>query len=305
MTGDTLLMWAAFGMTSSLILLISTVMTGRESRVETRLSGLARKGQREGQRSGLVGRAVPKLGTFLTPENERRRNHLRERLIRAGLYKRHTMATFLGVRFLLMVAPALMGMAAGTMGLLPLKQAVLFGITAGIAGTIGPGFWLDHVKAKRQTSLRRALPDALDVMVVCLEGGLSLTGSFARVARELRTAHPLLAAELNIVQREVQIGRSTGEALRELAERFDVEELRSMASVIQQAEKFGASVVKALTVYADALRTQRHQRAEELAHKASTKILFPTLLFIFPNIFVVLLAPAAIQIVDLFRNLGQ
>ena len=307
MSGEPTLMMAAFGMTSSLILLLSLLIAGRRSKVETRLSGLSGStGHGDAQKgpNGLAGKAVPKIGKFLTSDNQRRRNYLRDRLVRAGLYKRHSMATFLGMRFLLMVSPALLGMAAGSMGLVPIKQATIFGIVAGILGTIGPGFWLDHSKKKRQTSIRRSLPDALDVMVVCLEGGLSLSGAFNRVANELRTAHPLLASELNIVQREVQLGRSTGEALRQLADRFDVEELRSMSGVIQQAEKFGSSVIQALTVYADALRVKRHQNAEELAHKAGTKILFPTLLFIFPNIFLVLLAPAAFQIAELFRNMG-
>ena len=146
------------------------------------------------------------------------------------------------------------------------------------------------------------MPDALDLLVICLEGGLSLPASLRRVGGELRTAHPLLALELNIVQREIQLGSSPGESLQKLGVRTDLEEIRSMAAVITQAERFGASLVKSLRVHAETLRTKRQQYAEEMAAKAAVKVLFPTLLFIFPAIFVVILGPAAFQIME---QLGQ
>jgi tight adherence protein C len=149
------------------------------------------------------------------------------------------------------------------------------------------------------------MPDALDVIVVCLEGGLSLPGSIHRVSTELRTAHRTLAAEMTIVQREIQLGRSTGEALQRFANRFDVEELRSLASVILQAERFGASVIKALKVHADSLRLKRRQKAEEMAQKASVKLVFPTVLFIFPSLFVVLVGPAVFDIIGMFMKIRQ
>ena len=158
------------------------------------------------------------------------------------------------------------------------------------------------VMVHRQTKIRRSLPDALDIMVVCLQGGLSLTGTLARVARELVSAHPLLAVELNIVERQIRMGHTAGQALRDFARRFDLEELRSMASVVSQSERIGSSVVGALTVFADTMRVRRHQRAEELAHKAAVKMLFPTLFCIFPAIFIVILGPAAIQI---YQQLGD
>jgi tight adherence protein C len=149
---------------------------------------------------------------------------------------------------------------------------------------------------------RRALPDALDLMVICLEGGLSLPAALKRISAELRTAHTELAAELAIVQREIQLGRSPGDALKQMGIRSDLEEVRSLSSVITQAEKFGASLVKSLRVHSETLRLKRQQRAEEMGAKAATKVLFPTLLFIFPAIFVVILGPAAIQIM---KTLGS
>ena len=230
---------------------------------------------------------------------QEKKNDLRQRLTQAGLYTPTAAGMFIAFRILLLVGPAALGFLAGKMGYLPMSYGVFLGGMAGLAGTLAPSFWLDHVKRTRQTKIRRALPDALDVMVVCLEGGLSLSGSLSRVANELVTAHALLAVELKIVERQMQLGRSAGEAIREFANRFDLEELRSMASVIIQAERIGSSVVGALKVFADTMRLKRQQRAEEMAHKSTVKILFPTLLLIFPAIFIVILGPAAIQVYEI------
>jgi len=215
------------------------------------------------------------------------------------------MPVFLGVKLLLIIVPTLVALAATLAGLLELSDGLLISCTLGIFGVIAPGFWLDWRTAARQTQLRRALPDALDVIVICLEGGLSLAGAVRRVTAELRGAHPLLASELEIVQREVQLGRSTGEALRQMADRADLEELRSLASVVTQSERFGASLVKALRVHAESLRHKRLQYAEEMAQKAATKVLFPTVLFILPALFVIILAPGMIQLLAVFRTIQQ
>src|SRR5205085_2451925 len=149
------------------------------------------------------------------------------------------------------------------------------------------------------------LPDALDMIVICLRGGLSLQGAFQRVSSELWMVHPDLAAEFAINQREIQLGRSTGEAMRHFSERCDLEEITSLAGVILQAERLGASTINALKIHADTLRLKRLQRAEELAHKAATKMVFPTILCIFPAILLVVIGPAAIQISDLFGSMQQ
>src|SRR5205823_215033 len=152
---------------------------------------------------------------------------------------------------MLMVAPALLGVAASLVGLTTMQMGLIIGGCVGIVGMIGPSFWLDQAKRKRQSMFRRALPDALDVLVICLEGGLSLPAGLKRISSELHTAHPALAAELAIVQREVQLGRTSGEAIRKMGERCDLEEVRSLASVILQSERLGASLVKSLRVHAD------------------------------------------------------
>jgi tight adherence protein C len=182
---------------------------------------------------------------------------------------------------------------------------VLIGLIGGIGATIAPAFLLDYLKVRRQTAMRRALPDALDVIVVCLEAGLSLPASFARVARELSEAHPALAMELRIVEREVQMGLSLGEAMRNFARRFDLEELRSLATVVVQADRYGASVSRAFKVFAGSMRLRRQQRAEERAHKAAVNLAFPTALFIFPAMLVVTLGPAVFAAIEVLVPLFE
>jgi tight adherence protein C len=293
-------------MGSSLVLLIFLLAEGRKARLQTRLRDLPNRGQNVPEADPVAQfarAALPKMGATLLPRDEAERTRLQARLTHAGLYGRQAMVLFLGVKLLLTVAPAVLGLLAGLAGLVPAQQGLTGGALLGIFGLIGPSFWLDRRKAARQTSFRRSLPDALDVLVICLEGGLGLQGAVRRVAGELRTAHPLLAKELNIVQREVQMGRSTGEALRQFAGRADLEELRSLASVILQAERYGVALAKALRVHADMLRAKRLQRAEEMAQKAATKMLFPTLFLIFPGIFLVVLGPAVIHVVRIFSGL--
>jgi tight adherence protein C len=305
MTEDVTQALSAFLMASSLTLLIFLFVTRPKGRLDERLRHLSGKGGSADPMGSIARSALPKMGAALMPDKAEDRTRLQARLIQAGYYGRQAIYFYLGIKLILIVLPPAIGLAAAMFGLVEISTGLIGGAIFGIIGMIGPSFWLDRKKSKRQISFRRALPDALDVMVICLEGGLSLPASFKRVAGELRTAHPLLATELLIVEREMQLGRATGEALRSFGERSDLEEIRSLASVINQSERFGASMVKALRVHAESLREKRLQRAEEMAQKAATKILFPTLLFIFPGVFIVILGPAFIQIWAMFQNMGR
>jgi tight adherence protein C len=298
---------AVFMMVSSLVLLVSLLVGGRRTRLNSRLRDLSGQGGPATDAITLgkiASTTLPRMGAPFIPTDEEERTKLQTRLIHAGLYRRQAMVVFLGVKMLLMIAPALLGMAVSMVGLVPMQQGLVFGACLGIGGLIGPSFWLDYMKRARQSNFRRALPDALDILVICLEGGLSLPAALKRVSSELKMAHPALAAELGIVQREIQLGRTSGEALRKMGERSDLEEVRSLASVILQSERLGASLVKSLRVHADALRMKRQQRAEELALMAATKMLFPTVLFILPAMFVVILGPAVIHITQIVGRMG-
>jgi tight adherence protein C len=293
---------------SSLTLLILMVITGRRNRIAARLSEVAGKGSARSEQetvAQLARSALPAMGMPLLPDDTEEWSRLQARLIHAGLYSRQAMLLFLGVKMLLMLAPVLLGLLVGVLGLVPVRNGVIYGAMCSIFGMIVPSFWLDQRKSARQTNFRRALPDALDVLVICLDGGLSLPAALRRVASELATAHPVLANELNIVQRQIQLGRSAGEALRQFGDRADLEEIRSLASVVIQSERFGAGLIKALRVHADTLRQKRMLHAEEMAQKAALKILFPTVLCIFPGIFVVILGPGFIHLSEAFSNLNN
>lgn len=308
MVFDTLTLVAFVGF-SSLVLLVAVAFTGRNRRWATRLQELSTKGgpasQSKESFTKFTQTALPRIGKPLAPTDLKEETRLRARLIHAGYYSRHAMYIFLGVKMILIFVPLAVGAILGTLNIVPLMNALVFGLFGSVLGMVGSGFWLDQCKSKRQTRLRRSLPDALDMVVICLQGGLSLQGAFQRVTSELGMAHPDLAVEMGINQREIQLGRSTGEALRQFADRCDLEEMRSLASVVLQSERLGASTTKAMNIYAETLRAKRMQRAEEMAHTAGTKMLFPMLLCIFPAILVVVLGPAVIQLALLFSSMGQ
>ena len=238
------------------------------------------------------------LGTDAQGATRRKKTPLTlgQRIIQAGIYSKQGMRSFHGTRVVLTLVALTTGPIVALPIGLPVEIGVLISGLAGLAAYLAPSFWLDYRLRGRQTKMRRALPDALDLVTVCMQGGLSLPAALARVSRELGTAHPMLATELAIVEREVQMGRSTGDAMRQFAQRFNLEELRSLSSVVGQAEKFGGSISGALKTYAESLRVKRRQHAEEMAQKAAVKLLFPTLLCIFPGIFVVILGPTAIRL---------
>jgi tight adherence protein C len=311
MHGNLGLILIAFFMTASLAGVAGLLISGHNRRLEARLESLSgkvatpTKTEPASPIAAAVKKALPKMGKTLVPDDDGERSKLKTRLILAGLYSPQAMVVFLGVKMLLMIAPVIVGLIAGFLGFIPTTYGILFGACASLFGTIGPGFWLDRRKTKRQATLRRALPDACDLLVICMEGGLSLTGALRRVVGELRTAHPLLADEFTIVQRKVELGQPLAESLAGFAARCDLQEMQTLASTVKSAEKFGSSMVKALVNYSETLRVQRQQKAEEMAQKASTKVLFPTLLFIFPSILIIILGPAGIQLLEVMKNMNK
>jgi tight adherence protein C len=295
------LMFAVFAGVTSLLLLGLMFLGGSQRTIAARLTGVVGPRPRSGSRGAdrSADSALPSLGAVLMPDDVSQVRQLKSRLQQAGLYRRHSSAMYMGVKFLCMVLPMVLGFLLVGAQVLTFLQGIGLGVVFGLLGTVLPSLWISNRKTNRQKVMRRSLPDALDVIVICLEGGLSLSAAFARVASELHDAHPLLASEMAIVQREVQLGRSTGEALSEFADRFDAEELRGLSSVINQAERFGASITKALRVHAESLREKRQRFAEEQAEKAPVKLIFPTVLCIFPALYIVLVGPAFIRFLEM------
>jgi tight adherence protein C len=246
---------------------------------------------------------LPRLGGSLLPGNEGRLSSTKKNLLQAGFYHPNALSIILGVKLALMVMlPVLAAAIPYFIGVLSLNMAIVASLSASAVGMIAPSLWLERRVAERHSVLRHSLPDALDMLVLCLEGGVSMAAALQRVTTELMAIHPVLGGEMSIMQREIQLGLSAGEALKKMAERCGLAEVRDLASVWLQSERFGASMVKALRLHADTSRQERQQQIEERAQKAAVKILFPTLLCIFPAIFIVLLGPAAFQLAGLFSR---
>lgn len=284
-------------------LLVASLGNGKRRRVSDRLQRLSDDNDSVPAAPGFTQFArttLPKMGAVVAPTNDKERSVLRARLVHAGLYHSQALYFFLGIKLLLTLVPLIAMVVLFVM--LPQQRIVVLGggSVVAILGMIVPSFWLDGRTKRRQVAFRRALPDALDLMVICLEGGLSLPASLKRIADVLGSVHPMLAVELKIADRGIQMGMTPGEGLSEFADRADLEEVRSLAAVVGEAERLGGSMARTLRAHAESLRERRTQRAEEMAHKAGVKVLFPTVALIFPAIFVVILGPAAIQI---FRTL--
>ena len=169
-------------------------------------------------------------------------------------------------------------------------------LLAAIAGYLIPEMWLLWRVSSRQKKLRRGLPDGLDLLVICVEAGLGLDQAFMKVAEELRIAHPELSEELHLVNLEMRIGKTRLEALRELARRTGLEDIKSLVAMLIQTDRFGTSVAQSLRVYSDELRVKRRQRAEEMSAKTSVKMVPALVFFIFPALMVVILGPAVLQL---------
>jgi tight adherence protein C len=173
-------------------------------------------------------------------------------------------------------------------------------LLAAVLGFMLPEMWLLWKIKRRQHLLRMALPDGLDLLVICVEVGLGLDQSILRVAQELRVVHPELSEELQMVNLEMRVGKSRLDALRELARRTGLDELKALVAMLIQTERFGTSIAQSLRVYSDDLRTRRRQRAEEMSAKTTVKMVPPLVFFIFPALLVVILGPAIIALMRQF-----
>jgi len=179
-----------------------------------------------------------------------------------------------------------------------LTTAITLILFAFILGFFLPRYILRKMINGRQLRIRWGLADALDLMVISVEAGLGLNAAMLRVASELKDVHPDVSDEFELANLEIRVGRDRDEALHNLAERTGVDDLRSLVAMLIQADKFGTSITRAIRVFSDSLRTKRRQRAEQAAQKAAVKLLIPLALFLFPTLFIAILGPAAINLMD-------
>jgi tight adherence protein C len=225
---------------------------------------------------------------------------LQKQMLHAGYRSPDAAMAFRAIQLVLVVAiPTVVTTACFIFGQ-PLTGFLLWGAFAVAIGFYLPRLILRSKISHRQQRITWGLADALDLMVIAVEAGLGLNAALNRVGEELKSLHPDLSYELELVNLEIRVGRSREEALRNLTERTGVDDVRSFVALLIQADRFGSSIARAVRIFADSLRTKRRQRAEQASQKAALKLLIPLTGFLFPVIIVTILAPAALNLIDLF-----
>jgi tight adherence protein C len=281
------------------------LLAGRPKSAELRLKRLIdprsveiTQAKRQERVQAKMAAAAGKLGKSLRPSNAQELSNIQSKLINAGFRHEQAVAIFYGVKFIVLLVTLAAAFPA---------SLLYFGMTqkgymaAGCAGAFAfylPDFILGRRKKSRGESIFLCLPDALDLMVVCVEAGLGLDAAMRRVTTELGQSSPVLCEEFAIANFQLQMGRPRKDVLRDLGARTGVDDVRALAAVIIQAEKFGSSIAAALRVQSDSMRLRRRQMAEARAAEASVKIMLPLVFFILPGIFVVLVGPAALNIMS-------
>jgi tight adherence protein C len=268
---------------------ISAVVTPRNKRVSIR-STIQHAQSSLGEMMGQMERVLPRTQAEVSVTQQR--------LIRAGFRKDSTLKKFYGAKVL---CPLLLVILVTVTGVAHSSPLVIYALALAL-GFLAPDFWLGRKISIRQKQIRQALPDVLDLLVICIEAGQSIDQATVRTAEELSHAQPAITDELGVVVLEQRAGRARGDAWKHFAERTGVESVRNLVSVLIQSEQFGTSAAKTLRIHADTLRTQRRQAIEEQAAKTSVKLVFPLVFFIFPSIFVVTAGPAVITIIDNFHK---
>jgi tight adherence protein C len=227
---------------------------------------------------------------------------LQKQLLHAGYASPDAAMAFRAIQLLCMVALPTAVVTLCFITNRTLNTFLIWGVLAAALGFYVPRLVLRSKIAGRQQRIGWALADALDLMVIAVEAGLGLNAALNRVGEELKDLHPDMHRELELVNLEIRVGRSREEALRNLTERTGVDDIRSFVALLIQADRFGSSIAKAVRVFADSLRTKRRQRAEQASAKAALKLLIPLTAFLFPVILAMILAPAALNLIDLFSR---
>jgi tight adherence protein C len=300
--------YAMFFVFVATVMLVSGLMLwllGGKDVVRRRLSEISGEHdelhKNETRREGAFNiRWTQPIAKAVLPREDWKRSRLKSRLVRAGYRQEKALHIFLASKVILGFAvPILLAMPLLIMGKLPSLQpsvSVLLLVISALIGYYLPDAYLERASRERQLRFTEGFPDAMDMLVVCVEAGLGLDAALQRVGREIAIAHPELADELSLVNLELRAGKSREEALRSLGERTGVEAVQSLASLLIQAEHFGTSIATALREHAEEMRTLRLQRARERAAKLPVKMIFPIMFFIFPALFLVILGPALVRI---------
>lgn len=289
---------------------ISAVFVGNTSPVKKRM-GIELKSRAEEDASEGTTRRLVDIPTlmgpvaqWLIPSSDIEVSDTTKKLTYAGFRAPNSLETYFGIKAALAIAlPAITLFVLRWFPDVTTQQAILAAIAAVGLGIFGPSVALEKLAERRIKALRDGFPDALDLLVVCVESGLGLAAAIQRVSVEVGVSHPELAMELALVNAETRAGVDRAKALRNLADRSGLEDIRGLVSMLIQAMRFGSSIAETLRVYSEEFRDRRMQKAEEEAAKISTKLIFPLVFCLFPSFFTVAIGPAVIRFIDVFRQM--
>ncbi len=250
-----------------------------------------------------VATALGPVSTFVLPQVELERDKTMLKLSRAGFRSPMAMQVYYMIKTVLaIVLPLIVLLSASWLPRIETISVLTYTMFASGIGMIGPNIVLQRMVGKRTRALSNGFPDALDLLVVCVESGLGLAAAIQRVAEELEISQPELAFELSMVNAEIRVGMPRERALKNLADRTGLVDIRGLVALLVQTMRFGTGVADALRVYSAEFRDKRTQKAEEQAAKMGTMLVFPLVLFMFPIFFIVAIGPAVLRIIDAFTK---
>jgi len=285
---------------------VSLMLLAAIDPVRRRLGQIAGEDRPSGHFASSLVRWLEPVNRFLVPRKEAERGKIEKRLMFAGFRHANALPLFYAIKTGLALVFLLLVLASSAwLPQLPSSRLLFYAMVAAFIGLMLPNYVLEHLVSRRQKRLRDGFPDALDMLVVCVEAGLGLTAAIQRVADELKYSRPDVAMEFGQVTAEMRAGVEREAALKGLAARTGLEDIRGLVSLLIQTLRFGTSIGDTLRVYSEEFRDKRMQRAEELAAKIGTKLIFPLVFCLFPAFFVVAVGPAAVRLIDVFRIIGD
>jgi tight adherence protein C len=299
--------FAVFGLFAAAAFWALEFFAGRKNRASERLEEIRNplsrrrdqlaKGKKQDAMSKMLEKATPVFSGPLTPKSEVETSKLKAKLSQAGFRSDVSSSIFLGLKFIGLVVGLFVGGGTTLIAYGANRNSMMYTICfAGFLFYL-PDLVVALIGRSRRQQIFLSLPDALDLLVVCVEAGLGLDQAMRKVAEEMKRTARVIAEEFSLCNFHLQMGKARNDVLHDLGDRTGVDDLRSLAAILIQADKFGSSIAQALRVQSDSMRTRRRQLAEEKAAKTAVKLIFPLVIFIFPGIFVVLVGPAAITMV--------
>lgn len=283
---------------------VSTILSSATDPVRRRVAAATAPQSAPAGAGFDFGRLVDPVARYVLPSKSEEMNRTRERLIQAGYRDANAVRNFYGFKAALaLLLPLITYLGVRWIPEMKTSAVVFLVAFAALLGARLPDYVLSRIRERRLKRLRVAFPDALDLLVVCVESGLGLAAAIERVARELEISHSDLAKELALVNAEISAGVERPVALRNLAARCGLEDIKGLVGLLIQTIRFGTSIADALRVYSEEFRDKRMQKAEEQAAKIGIKMIFPLVFCLFPSFFIVAVGPAVIRIIEAFSHL--